>query len=49
MFALNIFGIPKTTVHNVVTKCDINKLAAYFKEAERLSELDQQPNKTTIT
>ena len=32
------FGITKTTVHNVVTKCNINKLATYFKEAGRLSE-----------
>ena len=27
------FGITKTTVHNVVTKCNINKLATYLKEA----------------
>ena len=35
------FGITKTTVHNVVTKCNINKLATYLKEAGRLSEFDQ--------
>ena len=35
------FEITKTTVHNVVTKCNINKLATYLKEAERLSEFDQ--------
>ena len=40
------FGITKTTVHNVVTKCNINKLAAYLKEVGRLSEFDQYPNKT---
>ena len=34
------FGITKTTVHNVVTKCNINKLATYLKEAGRLSEFD---------
>ena len=27
------FGITKTTVHNVVTKCNVNKLAPYLKEA----------------
>ena len=27
------YGITKTTVHNVVTKCNVNKLAAYLKEA----------------
>ena len=27
------FGITKTTVHNVVTKCNVNKLASYLKEA----------------
>ena len=26
---VNYFGITKTTVHNVVTKCNINKLATY--------------------
>ena len=40
------FGITKTTVHNVVTKCNINKLATYLKETGRLSEFDQQLNKT---
>ena len=40
------FGITKSTVHNVVTKCNINKLATYLKETGRLSEFDQQPNKT---
>ena len=40
------FGITKTTVHNVVTKCNIHKLAAYLKEVGRLSEFDQYPNKT---
>ena len=35
------FGITKTTVHNVVTKCNISKLATYLKEAGRLSEFDQ--------
>ena len=35
------FGITKTTVHNVVTKCNINKLATYTKEAGRLSEFNQ--------
>ena len=35
------FGITKTTVHNVVTKCNIIKLATYLKEAGRLSEFDQ--------
>ena len=32
------FGITKTTVHNAVTKCNINKLAKNLKEAGRLSE-----------
>ena len=27
------FGITKTTVHNVVAKCNINKLATFLKEA----------------
>ena len=31
------FGITKTTVHDVVTKCNINKLATYLKEVGRLS------------
>ena len=35
------FGITKTTVHNVVTQCNISKLATYLKEAGRLSEFDQ--------
>ena len=35
------FEITKTTVHDMVTKCNINKLATYLKEAGRLSEFDQ--------
>ena len=35
------FGITKTTVHNVVTKCNISKLATFLKKAGRLSEFDQ--------
>ena len=35
------FGITKTTVRNVVTKCNINKLATNLKKAGRLSEFDQ--------
>ena len=35
------FEITKTSAHNVVTKCNINKLATYLKEAGRLSEFDQ--------
>ena len=35
------FEITKTTAHNVVTKCSINKLATYLKEAGRLYEFDQ--------
>ena len=35
------FGITKTTVHNVVTKCNINKLATCLKKAGRLSKFDQ--------
>ena len=35
------FGFTKTTVHNVVTKCNINELATYLKEAGRLSEIDK--------
>ena len=34
------FGITKTSVHTVVTKYNINKLATYSKEAGRLSEFD---------
>ena len=34
------FGITKTTVHDVVTKCNINKLATYLKEVGRLSKFD---------
>ena len=47
--SVKYFGINKTTVYNVVTKCNINKLATCLKEAETLSEFDQQSNKTTIT
>ena len=35
------FGITKTTAYNVVTKCNVNKLATYLKEAGRLFEFDQ--------
>ena len=35
------FGITRTTVHNVVKKCNINKLATYFKEAAKLSDFNQ--------
>ena len=35
------FGITKTNVYNVVTKCNINKLATYLKEAGKLSKFDQ--------
>ena len=35
------FGITKTTLRNVVTKCNNNKLTTYLKEAGRLSEFDQ--------
>ena len=35
------FGITKTTFHDMVTKCNINKLATYLKEAGRLSKIDQ--------
>ena len=38
---IKYFGITKTTVHNVVTKRNSNKLATYLKEAGRLSEFDQ--------
>ena len=38
---VKFFGVTKTTVHNVVTKCNINKLATYLKEAGRPSEFDQ--------
>ena len=34
------FGITKITFHDAVTKCNINKLATYLKEAGRLSEFD---------
>ena len=34
------FGITKTSVHTVVTKYNINKLATYSKKAGRLSEFD---------
>ena len=34
------FGITKTTVRNVVTKCNIIKLVTYLKDAGRLSEFD---------
>ena len=37
---IKYFGTTKTTVHNVVTKCNNNKLATYLKEAGRLSEFD---------
>ena len=30
---IKCFGITKTTIHNVVTKCNVNKLAPYLKEA----------------
>ena len=40
------FGIIKITVHNVVTKSNINKLATCLKEAGKLFEFDQYPNKT---
>ena len=35
------FGITKTTIPIVVSKCNISKLATYLKEAGRLSEFDQ--------
>ena len=35
------FGITKTIVHNVVTKCNINKLATYTQETGRRSEFNQ--------
>ena len=38
---VNCFGTNKTTVHDVVTKCNINELATYLKEPGRLSEFDQ--------
>ena len=38
---VKFFGITKITVYDVVTKCNINKLATYLKEAGRLSEFDQ--------
>ena len=35
------FGITKTTVQTAETKCNINKLATYLKEAGRLFEFDE--------
>ena len=35
------FGITKTTVHNAVKKCNINKLVTCLNEAGRLCEFDQ--------
>ena len=35
------FGITKALVHDVVTKCNINKLTTYLNEAGWLSEFDQ--------
>ena len=35
------FEITKNTAHIGVTKCNINKLATYLKEAGRFSEFDQ--------
>ena len=35
------FGITKTTIYIVVTKCNINKLVTYLKEVRRLSEFNQ--------
>ena len=35
------FVIAKTILHNVVRKCNINKLAKYLRESGRLSEFDQ--------
>ena len=35
------FGITKTTVYDVVTKCNINKLATCLKKAGKLSEFNQ--------
>ena len=40
------FGIIKITVHNVVTKSNINKLATCLKKAGKVFEFDQYPNKT---
>ena len=37
---VNYFGITKSTVYVVVTKCKINKLATHLKEAGWLSEFD---------
>ena len=37
---VKFFGITKTTIYNMVTKCNINKPATYLKEAGRLSEFD---------
>ena len=39
--SVKYFGNSKTAVHDVETKCNINKLATYLKEAGKLSELDQ--------
>ena len=47
--SVKYFGIIKTLVHNVIAKCNINKLVTYLKDPERLSELDQKPSKTTVT
>ena len=38
---IKYFGITKISVHNVVMKCNINKLATYLKEAGGLCEFDQ--------
>ena len=38
---VDYFGITKTTVDDVVTKCNINKLTTYLKEAGGLSKFDQ--------
>ena len=35
------FENTKTTAHNVVTKCNINKLATFLKEAGRFFEFEQ--------
>ena len=35
------FRITETAVPNIVTKCNITKLATYLKESGRLSEFDQ--------
>ena len=41
------FGITKTTVHDVVAKCNINKLATYLKEAKGF--LSSTCNQTKLT